>query len=92
MLSWIFDKVFGQITSLDPGVGKITTHFRTNFDNVAASSWFGLPPSTGTLGADGKGTGRLARPSISMAAVLLVIPAVIALIAENTGHVRRSPR
>lgn len=88
VLSWIFDKVFGQITSLDPGVGKITTHFRTNFDNVAASSWFGLPPSTGTLGADGKAQVGWHAPSISMAAVLLVIPAVIALIAENTGHVK----
>ncbi|MEO7131775.1 MAG: solute carrier family 23 protein, partial [Dermatophilaceae bacterium] len=28
VISWIFDKVFGQITSFDAGAGEITTHFR----------------------------------------------------------------
>src|SRR6476469_5981720 len=36
VLSWIFDKAFGQITAYDAGAGKITTHFRTNFDGVKA--------------------------------------------------------
>ena len=88
VLSWVFDKVFGQITAYDAGAGKITTHFRTNFDGVANASWFGFPPQTGTLAADGKPMVGWHAPTISMAAVLLVIPAVIALIAENTGHVK----
>ncbi|NUO36140.1 MAG: nitrate reductase [Dermatophilaceae bacterium] len=88
VISWVFDQAFGQITSFDAGAGKITTHFRTNFDNLASQPWFGLPPSTGTLGADGKPLVGIHAPSFSVAAILLVLPAVIALIAENTGHVK----
>jgi uracil-xanthine permease len=88
IISWIFDKAFGQITSFDAGAGKITTHFRTNFDNLASQPWFGLPPSTGTPGPDGKAMVGIHAPSFSIAAILLVLPAVIALIAENTGHVK----
>ncbi|WP_344057532.1 uracil-xanthine permease family protein [Terrabacter lapilli] len=87
VISWLFDKVFGQITAYDAGAGKITTHFRTNFDKVASESWFGLPP-TSTTGADGKEIVGIHAPSFSVAAILLVLPAVIALIAENTGHVK----
>lgn len=88
VISWIFDKAFGQITSFDAGAGKVTTHFRTNFDNLAASPWFGFPPSTGDIGPDGKALVGVHLPSFSVAAILLVLPAVIALIAENTGHVK----
>ncbi|MBC9821956.1 uracil-xanthine permease family protein [Terrabacter sp. MAHUQ-38] len=88
VISWLFDKTFGQITSFDAGAGKITTHFRTNFDNIASQPWFGLPPSTGTPGPDGKAMVGIHAPSFSIAAILLVLPAVIALIAENTGHVK----
>src|SRR5690349_21994568 len=42
VLSWIFDKAFGQITSYDAAAGKITTHFRTNFDGVKAADWIGF--------------------------------------------------
>jgi uracil-xanthine permease len=87
VISWLFDQVFGQITSYDAGAGKVTTHFRTNFDNLASQPWFGLPPST-TTGADGKELVGINAPSFSVAAILLVLPAVIALIAENTGHVK----
>jgi uracil-xanthine permease len=87
VISWLFDKVFGQITSYDAGAGKVTTHFRTNFDNLASQPWFGLPPST-TMGADGKEIVGIHAPSFSVAAILLVLPAVVALIAENTGHVK----
>lgn len=87
VISWLFDKVFGQITSFDAAAGKVTTHFRTNFDNLAAQPWFGLPP-TSTTGADGKEIVGIHAPSFSVAAILLVLPAVIALIAENTGHVK----
>ncbi|HSU75260.1 MAG TPA: solute carrier family 23 protein, partial [Terrabacter sp.] len=87
IISWLFDKVFGQITSFDAGAGKVTTHFRTNFDKVVSESWFGLPP-TSTTGADGKEIVGIHAPSFSVAAILLVLPAVIALIAENTGHVK----
>src|SRR6476620_7692018 len=87
IISWLFDKMFGQITSFDAGAGKVTTHFRTNFDNLTSQPWFGLPP-TSTTGADGKEIVGIHAPSFSIAAILLVLPAVIPLTAENTGHVK----
>ena len=87
LISWIFDKTFGKITSLDPAAGEITTHFRTNFSGVKAADWIGFPPAT-TTGPDGMEIVGMHSPTISVAAVLLVLPAVIALIAENTGHVK----
>ena len=86
VLSWLFDRVFGQITSFDPGLGKETTHWRVSFDNVAAQPWFGLAHHT-TI-ADGKEVAGWHLPSFSLAAILIVLPAVIALVAENTGHVK----
>ena len=87
VLSWLFDKGFGQITSFDPGAGKMTTHWRVNLDGVANAPWLGFPPAT-TIGADGKELVGIHTPTLSLAAVLVVIPAIIALIAENTGHVK----
>ncbi|EWT07475.1 nitrate reductase [Intrasporangium chromatireducens Q5-1] len=86
ILSWIFDKAFGMITSPD-GAGKVSEHFRVNLDSVSSASWFGLPP-TSSIGPDGKEIVGIHMPTFSMAAILLVLPAVIALIAENTGHVK----
>ncbi len=86
VISWLFDKLFGQITSYDAGAGKVTTHFRTNFDNITNASWFGFPPHTEIVG--GKEIVGIHAPSFSIAAILLVLPAVIALVAENTGHVK----
>ena len=85
VVSWLFDKGFGQITSYDAGAGKITTHFRTNFEGVKAADWIGFPPHTELVA--GKEVVGWHAPSFSVAAILLVLPAVIALIAENTGHV-----
>lgn len=86
ILSWVFDKAFGQITSYDAGAGKVTTHFRTSFANVKAADWFGFPEHTAVVA--GKEVPGWHAPSFSLAAILLVLPAVIALIAENTGHVK----
>ncbi|MFZ2501208.1 MAG: solute carrier family 23 protein [Nocardioides sp.] len=87
LLSFFADKVFGMITSLNPGTGEITEHYRTNFGGIKAADWFGFPPATST-GPDGLEIVGMHSPTISIAAVLLVLPAVIALIAENTGHVK----
>jgi uracil-xanthine permease len=87
VLSWIFDMVFGKITSYDPAVNEVTTHFRVNFDNVRTADWFGFPPQT-TLGPDGAEIAGWHLPTFDLVFVLLVLPAVIALIAENTGHVK----
>ena len=86
ILSWLFDRIFGMISSLDPGAGKITTHFRVNWDGVTSAPWIGFPPHTSMH--VGKEIVGWHAPTFSTAAVLLVLPAVIALIAENTGHVK----
>ncbi|MER7012667.1 solute carrier family 23 protein [Saccharopolyspora sp. NPDC000359] len=72
-LSWLFDRVFGPITAPDAS-GVVSTHPRLDLSAVADAPWFGLP----TLHA----------PSFDLAAVVVVLPVVIALIAENAGHVK----
>jgi uracil-xanthine permease len=75
LLSWILDQTVGEITSVLPGgTGEATSHFRTDFSTVGDAAWFGLPEITA--------------PSFSLNFTLLVLPAVIALVAENTGHVK----
>jgi xanthine/uracil permease len=68
------DKTAGKITALDPAAMKVTTHNRVSFDNVSNAHWFGFPHTHA--------------PDFKMSAILLALPAVIALIAENTGHVK----
>ncbi|MGY2083615.1 uracil-xanthine permease family protein [Blastococcus sp. SYSU DS0539] len=73
LLSILLDATAGQITSVD-GTGAVSTRDRINFESVGAADWFGLPDFTA--------------PSFSINFSLLVIPAVIALVAENAGHVK----
>jgi len=87
VISWVFDVVFGQITSFDPNAGEVTTHFRVNFENLRTADWFGFPPQT-MIGPDGAEVAGWHLPTFDIVFVLLVLPAVIALIAENTGHVK----
>jgi uracil-xanthine permease len=74
LLSILLDATAGQITSFDPAAGEPTTHDRINFDQVEQADWFGTPDFTA--------------PSFSFNFALLVLPAVIALVAENAGHVK----
>jgi xanthine/uracil permease len=53
---------------------KVEEHDRITFDAVKAADWIGAPD--------------FFAPTFKFSAVLLVLPAVIALIAENTGHVK----
>ena len=87
VLSWIFDLVFGRISSFDPAAGKVTLHDRVNWAGVRAADWIGFPPHT-TTGPDGKEVPGWHLPHLNVVFILLVLPAVIALIAENTGHVK----
>lgn len=84
VLSFVADKLFGQITSVLPtSAGKAVPHDRISWDNVSAADWIGFP--SGKL-ADGVSV--VHGPSFSLTFILLVLPGVIALIAENTGHVK----
>ena len=71
----LLDATAGPITGRPDGTGRgRATHDRINFDAVGDADWFGLPDFTG--------------PSFSLNFTLLVLPAVIALVAENAGHVK----
>jgi uracil-xanthine permease len=83
LLSWFADILFGPINSVLGGATEATEHDRVSWAGVEAASWIGLP--SGDL-ADGVSV--VHGPSISLTFVLLVLPGVIALIAENTGHVK----
>ncbi|MGW2144655.1 uracil-xanthine permease family protein [Nonomuraea bangladeshensis] len=92
VLSWVLDRLAGPVTSVLPGANLrdaagnacapegpycLATAFprdRVSFDSVAKADWFGLPSFHG--------------PDFRFSAVLLVLPAVIALVAENVGHVK----
>jgi uracil-xanthine permease len=86
-LSWLLDRTVGQINSVLGGATEATDHFRVSFDAVRDAAWVGFPSQT-MVAADGKEVVGWHTPSFSAAAILLVLPAVIALIAENTGHVK----
>jgi xanthine/uracil permease len=84
VLSWIADAVLGPITSVLPtSNGEAVEHDRISWANVEAADWIGFP--SGTL-ADG--VSAVHGPSFSLTFILLVLPGVIALVAENTGHVK----
>ena len=84
VVSWLFDAIFGPITALNAGTNKVDTHDRLSWAGVKAADWIGFPTHSdlpdGPTGWHG--------PSFSVTFTLLVLPAVIALIAENTGHVK----
>ena len=90
-LSFLFDQVFGPITSFSAAEGKVTTHNRVDWSGVAKADWFGLPPVTDLtnwkLHAASNVVGFHA-PTFNAAFALIALPVVIALIAENTGHVK----
>lgn len=75
LVSWLWDTVGGPITSITGSSnGKVLSHLRVDWTNVKAADWFGLPTFTS--------------PHFGVNFSLLVLPAVIALIAENAGHVK----
>jgi uracil-xanthine permease len=74
LLSALLDAITGPITSVLGGATEPTTHDRLDLSAVGSAKWIGLPEFTA--------------PHFSVNYSLLVLPAVIALIAENAGHVK----
>src|SRR5262245_14408518 len=87
LLSWLLDHTAGPITSVLGGATTATTHDRVDWSSVSKASLLGFPPHT-TTGAGGKEIAGWHLPDFKAAFILLVLPAVIALIAENAGHVK----
>jgi uracil-xanthine permease len=88
-LSWLADLVLGGRVNADGAAVN-----RVDWSGVRNADWFGFPNKTvsGLVGNQNE-AGNLAEvgwhvPSFSVAATLLVLPAVIALVAENVGHVK----
>ena len=91
VLSWVLDLVSGPITSFSPAAGKITEHLRVDWSGVASAPWFGLPPVSELAGWKLNAATNVVgfhAPSFNLAFALIAAPVVIALIAENTGHVK----
>ena len=91
LLSWVFDLAFGPITSFSPSAGEVTTHLRVDWSGVVNAPWVGLPPisdlNNWALNSPNNVVGFHA-PMFNLAFALVALPVVIALIAENTGHVK----
>ncbi len=81
-LSWVLDQLFGAITFTDPTTGKVVTEQRVDFGPVAHAPWFGLPPATTPEVAGWQ------LPTFNLGFALVALPIVIALVAENAGHVK----
>lgn len=91
VISWLADLVTGPITSYSPAAGEVTTHPRVDWSGVASADWIGFPPLTDLtnwqLNAATNVVG-IHLPQFNVAFALIAMPVVIALIAENTGHVK----
>ncbi|MFE2579536.1 uracil-xanthine permease family protein [Streptomyces sp. NPDC059378] len=72
-ISWAFDAIFGKIHSVDAS-GRLTDHWRLDLSGVGKAHWIGLPSFHG--------------PTFQWSAILVALPVVIALVAENAGHVK----
>ena len=72
-LSWILDHALGKIHS-PAGGAEAVNHWRLDLSGVANADWIGLP--------------AFHSPSFSLPAILVALPVVIVLIAENAGHVK----
>lgn len=90
ILSWVFDLAFGPMQKVAED-GTVTEQLRVDWASVASADWFGLPPvsdlAAWSYGATDNVVG-FHLPSFSFAAIIVALPVVIALIAENTGHVK----
>ncbi len=91
LVSWVFDLTLGPITSQMPD-GSVGPHLRVDWTGVVAAPWIGLPPvsdlANWEFGATATNVVGFHAPTFSLAFALIALPVAIALVAENTGHVK----
>ena len=95
VLSWLADVVFGKTSLPIPSNPAPGPHNRVDWANVDRAEWVGFPVHTkdGLVGNQSGNPDFLQLvgwhvPSFDIVFILLVLPAVIALVAENIGHVK----
>ena len=91
LVSWLADLIGGPITSFSAAAGEVTTHQRVDWSGVDAAAWFGFPPLTDLTNWQFHAATNVVgihAPHFNVAFALIALPVVIALIAENTGHVK----
>ncbi len=91
VLSWLLDVFTGPITAFSASAGAVTTHLRVDWSGVANAAWVGLPPVTDLANWQWHAQTNVVGfhlPHFNVAFALIALPVVIALIAENTGHVK----
>lgn len=90
-LSGLLDVFVGPKWGLNPATGNWENGFRVDWTAVHQASWFGLPPVTDLAhwkyGSASNVVGWHL-PSLNITFALIALPVTIALIAENTGHVK----
>lgn len=90
LLAWLFDLLLGPVPTVGDD-GKVVDLLRVDWSTVREADWFGLPPvtdlSTWVQGSSSNIVG-FHLPQFSLAAIVVALPVVIALIAENAGHVK----
>ncbi|AWK09414.1 nitrate reductase [Streptomyces spongiicola] len=72
-VSWLLDRVLGRINSPVGGTEAVD-HWRLDLSGVGEAEWIGLP--------------GFHAPAFEWSAILVALPVVIALVAENAGHVK----
>lgn len=82
LLSFVLDVTVGGLTRVAEDGSEMVVD-RVGFAGIGDAAWFGLPSAKL---ADG--VSAIHAPSFSLTFILLVIPGIIALMAENVGHVR----
>ena len=85
LIAWIADQI-NQVKADPPCHLKCALTDRVDWTGVKSAHWIGLP-KTITSPTFGSLTGPHL-PAFKFAFILLVIPSVIALLAENAGHVK----
>ncbi|MBB1482460.1 nitrate reductase [Tessaracoccus sp. MC1865] len=90
VVSWLADLAFGPLQK-EGADGTVAEQLRVDWSAVKEADWFGLPPVTDLAHWEFGSTANvvgLHLPQFSLGAIIIAIPVVIALIAENTGHVK----